>query len=223
MRRYHHLRRETMKMRLFACATVAVGLFAVGMLAWSNQVNKVNRMPALAILPDSPEEIARQQAEEAEYEKVRGGGEFYKPLRMVVDYPGVEAPKLLAVDSANLPASTQIVGVEVDGEFCAFVLNSMLNPRHHIVNMMLNERPLSVTYCDLVDCVRVLTNDDKKPISLHVGGLDVDNQMVFLLGDKRYGQSSNGLPLLDHPFDRMTLGEWKDLHPTTKLYVGPNG
>ncbi|QDV82167.1 hypothetical protein [Planctomycetes bacterium TBK1r] len=50
---------------------------------------------------------------------------------------------------------------------------------------MLKDKPLSVTSCDLVDCVCVLTNDDDKPIPLHVGGLDIENQMVFLLGDKR--------------------------------------
>lgn len=97
----------------------------------------------------------------------------------------------------------------------------MLNPKHHIVNLVLNQNPVSVTYCDLVDCVRVLTDETKVAIPLRVGGFDIDNQMVFLFGDHRYGQSSDGVPLRDHAFDRTTLGKWTELHPSTVVYLGP--
>ncbi len=211
-----------MKIQQIARVLVVIASVGVALLTWSNHVHRVHALPAWSVVPDTPEEIAQQRAEERQWQQIQAGGGFYKPLEMVADFPGVEQPTLLDVESVELPLSTPIVGVEVDGEFCAFVLESMLDPRHHIVNLMLKRTPLSVTYCNLVDCVRVLTRDSETPIPLRVGGLDVDRQMVLLLDETRYGQSSGELPLQDHEFVRMTLSEWANLHPATKVYVGPN-
>ncbi len=38
-----------------------------------------------------------------------------------------------------------------------FVVEKMHDPRAHIVNLILNEKAISVTYCNLQDCVRVVT------------------------------------------------------------------
>ena len=203
-------------MQLLAASALLIGLSATAVLAGSRWYLKTGKVQAFELRPKTAQELQK----EAEYEKLIAGGEFYKPLKLVVDYPGVTAPDMLNADAVELPASTEIVGVEINGEFCAFVLNSMLSPRKHIVNLVIDESPLSVTYCNLVDCVRVLTREGNGAIPLSVGGLDVDNQLVLLLGDLHYGQSSPGLPLNDYPFDRMTWGKWKAQHPTTKIYVG---
>jgi Protein of unknown function (DUF3179) len=197
---------------------VTFALVIIGLFAWANLANQTNAR-SFALAPETPEEIALRRADQL----AMRGGEFYKPLQLTVDFPGVEQPQLQEWESVKLSNTTSVVGVEVDGEFCAFVLDSMSDPEHHIVNMMLNKQAISVTYCNLSDCARVLTNDDSKPIPLHVGGLDVDRKMVFLLGSERYGQSSEGLPLRDHEFVRCTLGEWAKLHPSTKVYAGIEG
>ena len=199
-----------------------VGVLTVvgGIHAWSERVASAHATPFSHVRPDTPEEIARELALQAEHDRIIKGGEHYKPLKMLVDFPGVDQPDLVDASESELPESTQIIGIEVDGQFCAIVLQSMLDPERHIVNMIFNQKPVSATYCNLVDCVRVLTDARESPIPLHVGGVDIDSQMVFLLDGQRYGQSSKGLPLADHQFDRMELGQWQRLHPTTRIYMG---
>ena len=128
---------------------------------------------------------------------------------------------MTTVDDADYSDSTAIVGVDVDGMQCAFVLDEMQDPARHVVNLVINQKPISVAYCDLVDCVRVVTDDSQDPIPLNVGGLDIDNQLVLSLRGTRYGQQSPDLPLNDYPFTRTTLGDWKSQFPKTMICVPP--
>ena len=116
-----------------------------------------------------------------------------------------------------------MIGIEVDGRFIALVMEKMMDPLAHIVNMNFGgEKSVSVSYCYLADCVRVVSKESKTPIPLHVGGMDVDNQMVYLLDGERYGQMSPVLPLADYPFERTTLGDWRKLHPHSQICVPPS-
>ncbi len=166
----------------------------------------------------SPAEIA----EHRRLEEISAGGRFYKPLAMAIDLPGVEQPTLQQAKDVDLPASTPVVGVEVNGTACAFVLAEMHDPRRHIVNLLMNQIPISVTYCNLNDCARVLSDDSSTPIPLHIGGLDIESQMVFSFQGVRYSQKSKALPLADYRFQRTTLGDWCRKHPATQVYVGAN-
>ena len=160
---------------------------------------------------------AEQRAAAAADERAMKGGRFHKPLRRVADFPGIVEPELHKVDEVRLPGETMVVGVEVDGVACAFVLGSMQDPTQHIVNTMINNKPISVTYCNYINCVRVLSDDSETSIPLNVGGLDIDNQMVLRLHGERYGQESRELPLADYPFARMSLDEWTHLHADTQV------
>lgn len=51
------------------------------------------------------------------------------------------------------------MGIVINGEACAFVIQAMCPIDQHIVNLILNSTSISVTYCDLVDCVRVVKSD----------------------------------------------------------------
>ncbi len=167
-----------------------------------------------------PRDTAEQVAVRAERKRIAKGGEYYKPLQVVEDLAAVEEPEMLAVAQVDLPESTAIVGIEVDGQAFAFALDPMRKVEQHIVSLKVNETPVAVTYCDLVDCVRVLSDDSEALIPLRVGGLDVDDELVFLLDQTRYAQSSPDLPLSDYPFSRTTLGEWTREHPDTRIFCG---
>ena len=140
-----------------------------------------------------------------------------------MDHPGIDSRSLKTLPEDYLVDSTPVIGIEVDGEPMAFVMEKMMDPKAHIVNLNFkHKKSISVTYCYLVDCVRVLAEDAEDPIPLHVGGLDVDKQMVFLLNGERYSQMSPDLPLADYPFKRTTLGNWKRLHPDTRICMPPS-
>ncbi|MGI9473523.1 MAG: DUF3179 domain-containing (seleno)protein [Rubripirellula sp.] len=176
-----------------------------------------------------PTEAERRQwrIEAEELQRLMEGGEFYEPLVFFVDYPGVDDPSLQELSEVDVPEEAPIVGVEVDGESCAFVLEQMTDPTRHIANLTINKVPISVSYCDLADCARVLTNQPKdsrgpnQTLGLSVGGLDINHQLVYLLRGERYGQESKGIPLADYPFERMRFDEWIQKHPDTLVYIAP--
>ena len=145
------------------------------------------------------------------------GGQFYKSLQLHVDFPSIDDPVTTSIDEVDLPDSTPVIGVEVDGKTCAYVVSRMVDPMAHIVTMTLNQTRVSVTYCDLKDCVRVL-NMEGTSDSLHVGGLDIDNHLVLLMNGVRYGQMSAGIPLKDHPHVRTTLGDWRMQFPDSQVF-----
>jgi hypothetical protein len=204
---------------IIAGVGVAVGLANAWAVRWRAMPTRVTHF---YLDPPTAEEKARWRAEREEQKRIMKGGEFHDPLFLMVNYPGVEQPDLVEIGDIDLPGDTEIVGVEVDGHPCAFVLDKMKDPARHIVNLVLNRHAVSVTYCDLVDCVRVLSDESKTPLPLHVGGLDVNRQMVFLYKGNRYGQQSAALPLTDYPYSRTTLGDWIRHHPNTRVCVPPN-
>ena len=111
--------------------------------------------------------------------------------------------------------------MEVDGQPCAFVLDALASKDSHVVNAVINDQAVSVSYCNLSECIRVFGDDSSsQPLSLGVGGLDEDWNMVLMLADNRYGQRSKEIPLQDVEHERTTLGEWKESHPDSLLYCG---
>lgn len=142
----------------------------------------------------------------------------HKLLRMIYDIPGVDDPELVDVAESELPGATPIVGVEVGGESYAFSLQAMDQPAFHVVNLLAGTQPITVTYCPLIDCVRVFSSEDDETIPMRLGGLNEEDEMVLLLNGTRYDQRSTKLPLSDYGFQRSTLGQWKKSHPRTKVF-----
>lgn len=90
------------------------------------------------VVPYTAKELAILGAKEAENARILTGGEHRKPLKMLGDYPGVSDPLLVQATKSDLPESTEVIGIEVEGQHYAFVLNSMLKPEHHIVSLVFN-------------------------------------------------------------------------------------
>lgn len=179
-----------------------------------------------AALHDSQPLVLKKSGRLTEAERRREaqhGGKFHKALKTYVDHPGIDHPPLQGVDDVPLVDETPIIGIQYEDQSIALVMEKMIDPRAHIVNLNFNRsQSISVSYCYLVECVRVLHDDSIDPIPLHVGGLDIENQLVFLYQGERYSQTSPDLPLEDYPFERTTLGEWKKAHPATKICIPPS-
>ncbi|NND99727.1 MAG: DUF3179 domain-containing protein [Pirellulaceae bacterium] len=208
---------------LLAAMLTLVALIFVTTTPWI-AVTPVHRSLAVESLdgtPVSSGKTATTRVDAVEYHRLAQGGTYYDKLQYVLDFPGVMGPQLFDLDAVNLPDSAPVVGVEIDGFACAFAIDSLLHPTKHVVNTMMNGLPISVTYCDKADTVRVLSCKGNSPIDLHVGGLDINDQMVLLLKGERFAQESDGLPLDDQSHVRTTLGEWKKLHADSKVYMLP--
>lgn len=164
-------------------------------------------------------QIKKSIARADEAELLPSGADDHSELRMAFNSAGVTDPEFETIENSKLSPTTPVVGIEVEGEAVAFPLAELEEP--HIVNAVIGKRALSVTYCTLVDCVRVLTDESEKPIDLRLGGQDGNMQMVFMYDGARYAQESQKIPLNDFPFKRCSLAEWKKLHPQTEVFIAP--
>lgn len=206
----------------YPIATLAIVAFAGGLLLIA-RLTPTREGDGFAsthiVTPPTREQIAADKAKREEYFRIKAGGEHYLPLQRVVDMPGNDAANLMSSFEIDFADETPIVGIERVGKAVAFAIDGLRGPKRHIVNLMIGNKPVSVTYCDKVDCVRALTTDSQSPIPLRVGGMDINDQMVVILNNTRYGQSSLALPLTDFPFERTTWGKWKRQHPDSKIFI----
>jgi Protein of unknown function (DUF3179) len=138
---------------------------------------------------------------------------------------------LRAPASTQLPDSAPVIGVSVGGRHRAYVIQALLRPDAHVYNDLLGEVPVTVTYCDLDECVRVLTApDSKRPLDIRSGGSDRSRsrKMLLQIGSTRYWQDTGKaledeaapFPFTDAAFTRTTWRQWHDAHPDTDVYVG---
>lgn len=177
------------------CAALA-GVYALWACWWSGML-----APRPAVRPAAPQDFQ---------------------IRVLADVPGVDIPKFKDVSKAAISAQAEVVGICVNGLARAYPLSLLKRVDYHIVNDLLDGKPLSITHCNLADRVRVLTWKHRGyRIPLSVGGLDENRQLLLVFGDgERFRQDSKSLPLDDHPFSRMTLGEWASRHPRSLVFVG---
>ncbi len=123
-----------------------------------------------------------------------------------------------------------VIGVVVNGKAKAYALSAVHAPDRHVHNGMQGDTPVTVTFCDLADCVQVFTREgETKPLGVKIEhGASKDRKMVIRVEDHLYHQSSlqpadNGavaFPLQSVPFTRTTWGEWRTSHPGSELFTG---
>ena len=127
-----------------------------------------------------------------------------------------------------------VIGVVENGKAKAWSLESLLRPENHVYNdQLFGPNGLSITFCDIADCVKVFSRDDGKPTRLGQGGPHSSRpgKMLVVADGKQYWQDTgeplyNGappFPLKEVPHERTTWGEWKAKHPDSALYHEPNG
>jgi hypothetical protein len=146
----------------------------------------------------------------------------------------IRQPLAVPAAEADLREDVEVVGVSAAGRYRAFVLAALIPVRAHVVNDLLGDSPLTVTYCDRNDCVRVFTGPPGQPLDLVVGGWDNREDgrgLVLRVGAAYYRQATgappNGTTATPFPyaaadFERTTWGRWRAAHPDTDVYVGPD-
>ena len=133
---------------------------------------------------------------------------------------GIRTPPTVAAHDAELADDARVIGVSVGEHHRAYAVSALSTMGSHVVNDLLDESPISVTYCDQTDCARVLTSAERgAPVDLSVGGW-VGGQMALQYQNAQYPQSSSRLPLADFPFTVTTWKVWRDQHPGTDLFIG---
>ncbi|MDR3634500.1 MAG: DUF3179 domain-containing (seleno)protein [Isosphaeraceae bacterium] len=145
--------------------------------------------------------------------------------------PGVTHPAISKAEDSRLAGGEEVIGVAVAGRARAYRLSALAHRSRHVVNDVVDGTPVSVTYCDLSDCVRVYTTPTQNgPLDVQVAGLYGGQGMVVRLEGEYFLQTSGApvnpgavgarLPYDTLPATRTTWDEWRRLHPESDVYVG---
>jgi len=160
----------------------------------------------------------------------------------LVDLPVVKLPvfqltSTVSAETAGLPDDAVVVGVEAGGRHRAYLLEALFSPDFHVINDLLGGKPITVTYCNMTDCLAVFTAPKSdKPLEIAVGGWQgrmvygkYEGSMLLREGSTWYRQDNGQQPTEPggqlFPYDRTeykrtTWKEWTDKHKDTDVFVG---
>jgi Protein of unknown function (DUF3179) len=151
----------------------------------------------------------------------------FQPFRM----PGIVRPPIVEAGASGLRPDEEVIGIEVDGHPRAYRLSAFRDRSHHVVNDMIDGVPVTVSYCDISDCVRTYTDPGKSaPLEVAVAGLFEGGEMVLDVDGHLYlqktgkplkpGEGPSSLPLEQLSPTRTTWERWRREHPSTGVYRG---
>jgi hypothetical protein len=143
-------------------------------------------------------------------------------------WPGLRTPATVPADRADLADAEAVVGISAGGKHRAYRIGAMrADP---VINDLIGEVPVTVTYDERTDNVRVLTAEKReRPLDVDMGGLFHGNTVLryegkfFRQSSGRYlaGPGTEGeeaLPALPHA--RIDWKTWRTTNPDTDVYVG---
>ncbi len=160
-------------------------------------------------------------------DKIKGGG----PPKDGI--PSIDNPKFANVsESYFMSDSDTVIGVEINGEVKAYPLFILV--WHEIVNDRVGDTPISVTYCPLCYTNQVFERIiDGKEVEFGTSGKLYNSNLVMYdrLTDSYWSQALgmaikgelSGYELNLIPFDVITWGDWKTLHPNTLVLTTDTG
>ena len=160
-------------------------------------------------------------------DKIKGGG----PPKDGI--PSIDNPKFADVSNANFMSdSDTVIGLHINGESKAYPLFIMV--WHEIVNDTVGGTPVSVTYCPLCYTNQVferIINGEEVEFGTS-GKLYNSNLLMYdRLTDSYWSQALgtavtgelSGYDLTLVPFDVITWGDWKTIHPDTLVLTTDTG
>ena len=113
----------------------------------------------------------------------------------------------------------EVIGIEVDGTFRAFLKQGMSEIDQHVVHVTQNGKRLTIAYCNMTNCTRVFVPAEISTEEIRIGGL-IQNQMAMEIQGKRYRIDDDQIPLEQYPLTETSWGEWEKAHPDTEIYIG---
>ncbi len=156
--------------------------------------------------------------------------------------PPVVRPETRPAGEADLADDTEVIGVVVNGKARAYVVRAFSSPFHHVVNDVVNDRPISLAYCNQTDCMKVFQGDapaDRagdapadglgaaEPLQLFLVGM-YEGRLMLKAGPGSYyhdtcepiSGDTPAFPYREHASLRTTWRKWRDSHPETDVYLG---
>lgn len=143
-------------------------------------------------------------------------------------FPGITTPPVRPAAQAELPDEAEVIGVSAGGRHRAYALSAFTGPMRHVVNDLVGDVPVTVTYCDLDRCTQVFTDPSRgKPLQIELGG-QAEYGLFLRVNGVFYAQESAQplspgmapFPYRVAAFERTTWKHWRESHLDTDVYVG---
>ena len=160
-------------------------------------------------------------------DKIKGGG----PPKDGI--PSIDNPQFVDVDDSHFMSdSDTVIGLEINRDARAYPIFILV--WHEIVNDKVGDTPVSVTYCPLCYTNQVFERViDGKEIEFGTSGkLYNSNLLMYDRYTESYWSQALGTAVKGDltgyqlnliPFDVITWGDWKHLHPNTKVLTTDTG
>ena len=160
-------------------------------------------------------------------DKIKGGG----PPKDGI--PSIDDPQFANVsDSHFMSDSDTVIGLEIDGDARAYPIFILV--WHEIVNDKVGGTPVSVTYCPLCYTNQVFERIiDGQEVEFGTSGkLYNSNLLMYDRYTESYWSQALGIAVKGDltgyqlnliPFDVITWGDWKQMHPDTKVLTTDTG
>jgi len=146
--------------------------------------------------------------------------EMSEPESMMLMLPGINKPKIRSIAEVEIDDQAEIIGIAVGDRYRAYLIKSLSYMNSHIINDLIDDVPVSVTYCDRSNRIKVFSFYTRgKIIDLSLAGV-YNNELILQLDDEMYEQRAEKIPLQKYSFERTTWKQWKDAHPDTDIYIG---
>jgi hypothetical protein len=143
--------------------------------------------------------------------------------------PGLRQPPVKSAAEAALADDVPVVGVIAGGKARAYSVLALAVVNHQIVNDLLGDVPVTVVYFHRPECLRVYTTASRgEALAVNQAGRTNTGLLLFHKG-KMYVQTNGrlatgegpDLPLDQMKFERTTWKAWREKHPQTEVYTGP--
>ena len=129
-------------------------------------------------------------------------------------------PPMTPARDMELADDEKVIAIEVGGEHFAYPLTRFTGIGDHVVNRAFHETPITVAYCDLTDCVRVLTADNtREALPVSQNGL-TNGELALRFHGLAYQLSKDTIPLERYPFTIVNWKSWFKDHPDGLVHPG---
>ena len=139
-----------------------------------------------------------------------------------MDLPGVTDLAVTDSRQIELPDEAEFIVVSVDGTARAYLIEGMSDPETHIVHDTLNQKPITVAFCDMTDHGRAFIRQDINPEDFRMGGWS-GKEMSMLIKGEQYNLSDPSVPLPEHPVKRVNFTQLKMQFPAIEIFLGNYG
>jgi hypothetical protein len=134
--------------------------------------------------------------------------------------PGIRQPETIPASQVQLADETEVIGVTAAGMHRAYALSAFMRATTQLVNDLVGDVPVTVTYCIKANRHRAFSSDERgAPLDVWLLNARVQDELTLRIGEKSFLQKSSNLPapLKELPATRTTWKDWKEAHPDTDV------